>query len=430
MINNNKKVNTKGGAAMLIAVIFFLFTSMTIVLGMVNPVIKQAAVSKNLSVSKESYYLANGATEDIYYRLKSGKQVADSETISLNNASATMLVSNTPTGKQIISTATKNSNVRKILSDVILGSGASFNYGIQSGQGGVNMSNSSNVQGNVYSSGPVTGSGNTINGDVVSSGPSGLIEDINVTGSAYAHTIRDSSVGGNAYYVVKSNTSVSGTSYPNSPDQPAIDLPISDEQIAEFEADALAGGVISSPCPYSISSNRTLGPIKITCNVSISGSPTVTLNGSVWVTGNISFTNSPVIRVGAGLGNKSVVMIADNPANRTTSSAISLRNSSSFYGSGSPGSFIFLISMNNSAELAGDEEAIEMDNSANGGALVLYAPHGLVAINNSASMKEVTAYKIRSRNSAQVIYDTGLVNTLFTSGPGGGFEISNWGEVE
>jgi len=424
--NTNK--NEKG-AAILIAIILFLFISMTIILGMVNPILKQASVSKNLTVSKESYYLANGALEDVFYRLKNNKLVSSSETLSLNNAVTTTVTTDTPTGKQIISTADNNTNIRKIQTNVVLGTGASFNYGIQSGQGGFILENSASVTGNVYSSGSVTGSGNNIYGDAVSSGPSGLISGIHTTGSAYANTIQNSDVDLNAYYVTKISTTVNGISYPNSADQPTLPMPISDEQITELEADALAGGVISSPCPYKITSDRTIGPVKITCNLEISGSPTVTLNGSVWVTGNVSIKNTAIIRISSGLGNKSVAIIADNPSNKTTSSKIDMVNSSQFFGSGSPNSFVFLISQNNSAELGGGEEAMEMDNSSSG-KLVLYASHGLININNNTTLKEVTGYKIKAKNSANIIYDTGLVNTLFTSGPGGGYEIVDWQEVE
>ena len=229
--------------------------------------------------------------------------------------------------------------------------------------------------------------------------------------------------------MTKISTTVNGISYPNSADQPTLPMPISDEQITELEADALAGGVISSPCPYKITSDRTIGPVKITCNLEISGSPTVTLNGSVWVTGNVSIKNTAIIRISSGLGNKSVAIIADNPSNKTTSSKIDMVNSSQFFGSGSPNSFVFLISQNNSAELGGGEEAMEMDNSSSG-KLVLYASHGLININNNTTLKEVTGYKIKAKNSANIIYDTGLVNTLFTSGPGGGYEIVDWQEVE
>jgi hypothetical protein len=424
-----KKVNLKKGQAMLTMVVFFMFASMTIVFGVINPILKQVAVSKNLVTSKESYYLANSAIEDVFYRLKNGKQVGTTEILSLNNATTTTVTTNTPTGKQIVSTADKNNNIRKIQTNLVLGTGVSFNYGIQSGQGGFILENSARVTGNVYSSGSITGSGNTIYGDAVSSGLTGLIDDIHTTGSAYAHTIQDSDVDVNAFYVTKTNTTVDGISYPNSPDQPSAPLPISDEQIADLEADALAGGVITSPCPYVITTTRTLGPVKIDCDLEISGNPTITLNGPVWVNGNISIKNTAILRVSSGLGSQSVAIIADKATNRTTSSSIELVNSSQFFGSGSTGSFIFLISQNNSAELGGSEDAISMDNSASG-AVILYAGHGLISINNNATLKEVTGYKIKAKNSANIVYDTGLANTLFSGGPGGGYVIIDWMEVE
>ena len=88
-----------------------------------------------------------------------------------------------------------------------------------------------------------------------------------------------------------------------------------------------------------------------------------------------------------------------------------------------------MISQNNSAELGGSESAISMDNSASG-SVILYAGHGLIDIQNSATLKEVTGYKIKAKNSANIVYNTGLANTLFTSGPGGGYEILNWKETQ
>lgn len=414
---------------MMTMVIFFMFASMAVVYGVVNPILKQVEVSKNLVISKESYYLANSSLEDVYYRLQNNRIVGTTEILSLNNATTTTVTTNTSTGKQILSISDKKSNVRKVRVNIVNGSGASFNYGIQTGMGGFILENTASVMGNVYSSGSVLGAGsNDIYGDVVSAGATGLINGIHATGSAYAHTIQSSTVDKDAFYVVKTGTTVSGTSYQGSADQPVIPLPLTDEQIEEMKADALAGGVISSPCPYVISSNQTIGPKKITCDLEIRDD-TTTLTGNLWVTGNVSITNSATVRVSASLGSASVAIIADNPSNQTTSSKIELRNNTNFLGSGSTGSFVFLISQNNSAENLGTEYAIEMDNFASG-QVILYAAHGLININNNAALKEVTAYKIKAANSASIIYDSGLVNTLFTGGPGGGYSILDWREVE
>src|SRR5680860_1368210 len=87
-----------------------------------------------------------------------------------------------------------------------VGEGASFSYGVQSGQGGFILENTSSITGNVYSAGSIIGSGNFIYGDAVSSGEAGLIDGIHTTGSAYAHTMQDSVVEKDAFYMVKTNT--------------------------------------------------------------------------------------------------------------------------------------------------------------------------------------------------------------------------------
>ena len=43
---------------------------------------------------------------------------------------------------------------------------------------------------------------------------------------------------------------------------------------------------------------------------------------------------------------------------------------------------------------------------------------------------KVTKLTIHLGNNADVIYESGLVNLLFTSGPGGGFTIGSWQEIE
>lgn len=424
-----RKINNQSGAAMLISVVFFLFISLAIISGLVSPTVREFRNAHMNLNSKKSYFLAESGSEDVLYRIIKNMIISSSETITLDSNLTTTTVNTILGNKEISSLGDVSSLQRKTNLTLSTSPGASFNYGVQVGPGGLILENTARITGNVYSGGTITASDNTIYGDAVSAGSTGLINNIHITGSAYAHTIQNSDVDADAYYVVKTNTTVNGILHPNNPDQPVADMPISDAQIAELEADALEGGVITSPCPYIIDSSRTIGPVKITCNLEISGNPTVTLNGSVWVTGNVSIKNTAIIRASAGLGNKSVVIIADNPSNRITSSSVVLANSSQFFGSGSSGSFVFLISQNNSAELGGNEDAISMDNSSSG-SVILYASHGLININNSATLKEVTGYKLKARNSANIVYDTGLMSTLFTSGPGGGYKIIGWQESQ
>ena len=277
----------------------------------------------------------------------------------------------------------------------------------------------------------VTGSGgNAIWGDVVSAGPSGSVSLINASSTIFARSIDNSIAGKDAYFKNISNTTVLGTSYPNSTDQATSSLPISDELISQWEAEALAGGVITTPCPYKItgSSVVTLGPVKINCDLEVSNSSTLYLAGMVWVKGDVTLSNTGTIAISPSISGKTAAIIADDPANRSSGSKINVSNSTTYLGSGA-NSYVMLLSQNNSAKNGGGTKAIEVQNSVSG-KLLVYSPYGEILLQNSVSIKEVTAWRIRLKNSAQVIYETGLANLLFTSGPAGGYLFDKWREVQ
>lgn len=426
-----RQLTTNRGQALFIAAIFFLIISLTIVVGVVTPVINHVESARATLRGAQSLYAAEGVSQDVLYRLAKNMPVDAAETITYGAGSATATTTTVFDGKEIVSGGNRDGFLRKNKVHLTTGSGVSFNFGLQSGEGGIVLENQSSVAGSVYSNGPVVGSErNLIKGDVVSAGQSGRVHGVHATSSAYAHTIEDSTIDKDAYYQSIADTTVLGVLYPGSPDQATTTLPISDAQIAKWEADAEAGGTISSPCPYKITDAATLGPKKIACDLEISGTNyTLTLAGHMWVTGDITIKNNPTLKVAPSLGGASVALIADNPANRTTSSKIESDNSAVFEGSGSAGSFVLLLSQNRSAEDGGSETAINIANKA-GGALLAYAGHGEILLQNTVMLKEVTAYKIHLKNSAEVHYESGLVSTLFTSGPGGGYEFDGWREIE
>ena len=165
----------------------------------------------------------------------------------------------------------------------------------------------------------------------------------------------------------------------------------------------------------------------INCDVELSNSATLVLSGPVWIKGNFEVKNSAIVKVDSSLGSQSGVIVVDDPSSHSSGSTITLSNSSSFQGSGSVNSYVLLISQNNSAETGGSNEAITISNSL-AGELLLYAGHGKIELSNSANVREVTAYKMSVSNSAQVKYQTGLANLLFSSGAGGGYTIGTWKE--
>lgn len=423
------------GQIMISVVMLFSAILVTVIVGIVSPILAQVQIAKNLQQSKQSYFAAESLAEDLVYRLKTGKTVYANASLSVGSASAAATITTVVNTQDIVAVGTNASLVRKVHISLLRGDGIAFHYAIQSGAGGFELRNSSSISGNVYSDGPVFGNGNLIRGSVVSAGPSGRVWGIHATSSVYAHTIGDSSkatiVDGDTYYATEqTNTTVGGTSYPSSPDQPTAALPISDSQISEWEADAAAGGIITS-CDdsgnYTITAPTSLGPKKIACNLIVK-STTLTVTGPLWVTGNITTAANPIIKMSSSLGSQNVAIIADNPLNRSGSGVISINQGTIFQGSGAPGSYVFMISQNNSAELGGSIDAVTLGQSST--ALVAYASHGQITLNQSANASETTAYKIVLMQSSNVTYDTGLPSTVFQSGPSGGYAISSWGEMQ
>lgn len=427
---------TRGYLVLLALVFAGIFA--TVSTALVGYVISYGRAERAVLASAQALALAEGALDAAIAHLNENPSYSGETATPLGEGMFSIAISNIDTKmKRVTVTGYVPDDQNPVATKVIEAnvgidsSVVSFHYGIQAGEGGFRLENSSKITGNAFSSGPIIGtSANYIYGDVVSAGPNGTVYGIHATSSVYAHSIGMAGyttiVDGDAYYVTKTNTTVVGALHPNSPDQESVPLPISDEQISEWESFASAGGTIDtcdSNGNYTISTSVSLGPKKIACNLIVkSSSGVLTVTGPIWVTGNISAQTGPTIRIDPSLGNENVAIIADNPSDPNGSGRIEIGQSTIFQGSGAPNSFVFLISQNRSAESGGGEEAIEMGQGAS--ALVAYASHGLITLEQSVSVKEATGYRIKLSQSANVIYDTGLPSTVFQSGPG-----ASWGFI-
>jgi hypothetical protein len=432
--------NTRG-AALLTFVIFFLFASTILTLGFARSVYESISEARVLYEGKRSFYAGEAGIEDAIYRLRDGRLYSSTESFIIDSIPVSVFRVLVIDRYEYTATANANGAARQSMAELVIGDGASFNFGLQSGNGGITLSNNSGIYGNVYSNGVVEGQGNaTVHGDIISAGPAGLVDSVTATGSVWSHSITGSTITGNAYYYSAGTIAgsvVSGTQNPGAVDQPTTSMPISDDMIEEWKDDIQNTGTTITPgspeClsgTYTIGTNTTLNNVRIQCNVVIQkqgGGTTVTFAGPVWIEGDLTFSQGPTIVASSTLGSKSVQVIIDKESNRASSSAVSINQSTTFTSSNSQ-SYVVLISMNNSSENGGSESAINLAQSANGKILV-YAPHGRVSMGNSISLREVTAHQIDINNGAQVIYESGLMSLLFTGGPGGGYEIASWREI-
>jgi hypothetical protein len=433
-----KNIHTRkeGGQTLLIIVLLFAVTSTTAVFGMVSPLVRQAEMVRSIEHSKKSYFTAEAASEDAYYRFKNNVPVAFPHTLLLDGARADVTLSVIGAGEQeIFSRGDSLGIIRNTVKEIGVTNGFSFNFAVQVGNGGAHLQNGSSVIGNIYSSGEIRGyntspnSYNFINGSAVSTGGSGRIDQVRTAASAYANRITNSTIGTDAYYQTISNTTVGGVSYPNSRDQNPIAFPIPDSLIDQWKSQAEQGGVINSPCPYTINESATIGTTKINCDVIISGNKTeLTLTGPIWIKGDLTIQNSVVVKVADAIGNRSIPLVVDDPDAALTKGVITLKNSTSFFGATNhPDSYVLLVSQNRSAENGGANSAILVENGATGNLLV-YASHGEIKLQNNVGLREVTAYKLTLQNNAQVVYSIGLAQPLFPTGPGGTWKIKRWRE--
>jgi hypothetical protein len=439
---NNMHTQRDRGAALLLFVVLFLATSLSLVLTIGNSVYEDLAKYRTLMAGTQSFYGAEAGIEDAIYRHRNSDNYSDTESFSFMNTDVSVSRTQVTDYYNFLAEGDVSDSVRRSYATLAIGDGASFNFGMQSGNGGITMANSSSVTGNVFSNGSISGSGNMIRGDVVSAGASGAVTSIHATGSMWAHTITSATVGKDAYYqsivgsTVFGSVCVNAHCHPGSTDQTPAAMPIADATIENWKTNIFNTGTIisstSTQCSsgtYTIDTDTTLNNVFIDCNVDVSKNSTdLIIAGPVWIKGNLSFSQGPNIVASSSLGTRSVQVIVDKVTNRLTSSQVSVNQSTNF-NSGNVKSYTVIISMNNSAELGGTEKAINLGQTTTG-KLLVYAPHGLIDIAQSTSLKEITGYKIKTANSSNIIYESGLVNLLFTSGPGGGFTIDFWKEVE
>ena len=175
-----------GGAAMMIVVFFFVFISLTILIGIITPVVREFRIVSGNLESKQSYFVTESSIEDTVYRILENKQIDDSEELVLGTSTATTNITTlSSSSKQISAQGDTDSHQRKLGIILSTESGVSFNYGVQVGQGGIELEGSGTVNGNVYSNGPITGdSSAVITGTAISANsPSLAAEVINGTGT-------------------------------------------------------------------------------------------------------------------------------------------------------------------------------------------------------------------------------------------------------
>ncbi len=179
---HTKKIKKNSGQVAVIVTLFALLASVAITVAVSSPVVDQLKSNRELIKSKKSFYTAESATEDIIYRIKNNMNASAGDFYANGGSSAVNITDLGNGVKQIESLGSVGDRLRKLQSTLRVSAGASFHYGLFVGQGGVNLSNNTQINGSVYSNGNIIGSNNVkIAGDVYVATPVSTTTDVENT---------------------------------------------------------------------------------------------------------------------------------------------------------------------------------------------------------------------------------------------------------
>jgi hypothetical protein len=227
-------------------------------------------------------------------------------------------------------------------------------------------------------------------------------------GSAYAHDVSFVNATGVIYCQIGiSNNKACDTSRT---DPVVEENPVSDPDIDAWESEASASTYSGN---YSLggSSSATLGPKKVTGNMTIGDSATLNIAGTIWVQGNLAFSGSARIQPSNSAENYVILV----------NGTVSLGGSAIILGSSS--SHIIIVSTSTA------DPAITVSGSADD--TVVSALYGGLLVEGSGKVNVAAAKHISLTGSAQIEYDPSALDIDITGGSGGGnFEVHSWKEVQ
>lgn len=255
----------------------------------------------------------------------------------------------------------------------------SFRFANQTGTGGVIMSNSATINGNIYSNGNISaGGGNqqTINGDAFAVG-----------------TIDSPPI------------LVTGNKVPSASPEP---LPTVDYDFWKNEANKNNDPITCSPT-CTIDTSTSIGHKKYIGNLHLTNNAIITMTGPIHVTGNFSMSQGgTTLKLDESFGSSGTTLIVDG--------VVSLTQGGNFQTtSATPKGYILLVTTSIS------DQAITL--SQTGATAIFYALEGGSELSQSANVASLVAKKLVMTQSATLTYETGLASAQFSTGPGGSWVV-------
>lgn len=412
-INN---FNSQKGFVALIISILILGIMMTIGVSITTLIIGRHQISANILKSNQAYFAAEAGIEDALLRLVENMDLTPTSTLKVGQATSTTGISEIIGGARSI---TAQGNFRDVIRRVravyeISIEEISFYYGAQVGEGGIIMDDGSTIDGNVFSNGNIEGTGNPeITGTAKVSKTGNYIDGITIGENALVDICKNSNISDTL--TCANNISCTASFFESLTEEITTGtMAISQEQINKWKNDA-SSTIFIGDYVLKGQDQAFLGLQKIEGNLILQDKAKLYSTGTIWVTGNITATNTAEIRLDEdSFGSLSGVIISDG--------IITLKNSGKALGTGEPGSYLLLIST------VSGEPAITIQNTFE--ADILYAQNGWIVVQDSADVREIGGYGIHLKNNAKIIYEIGLEDTSFSSGPGGSWQVTSWEEIE
>lgn len=375
----------------------------------------QQNIIQNTKASLQAYYGAEAGVEDALFRVKNLLQWSNPGTLTSLNAQVGIDITGEGSKRTVVAQGNDSSRIRKVQAVYQLsGIAPQFFYGAHVGENGLQMDNNSSVVGNVFTNGGVQGnSGAIITDTMTMAGIENQLQDVHVQGDAFTYACVDAEVDGTLHTNSNDNCSFGAIETLETPLDSAP-LPLSEEDIQGFKNTAEAGGVIYGSYELDGTDSATLGSRKIVGDLVVEDKAILTLTGTLWVTGNVDIKNEGQVHLDASFGYSSGVIVADG--------IIVLQNNSISQGSGTQGSYLMYLSTNTG------NPAVQAKN--NTVADILYASLGWVLVENNNELHEVIGEGVHLKNNAVITYESGIVSSTFSSGPGADWEVSSWKEVE
>jgi hypothetical protein len=162
--------------------------------------------------------------------------------------------------------------------------------------------------------------------------------------------------------------------------------------------------------------------MRINGDLTISSGATLTINGTLYITGNLNMSGAGKIQLGSSYGTGAGVIVVDGTTDLSGGALIT--------GNGQAGSYAFLVSTNTLCPMGvscGNNYAI--DASGGTGSVVLVAQGGGIRFTGGASAKAAVASYMYLSGGTTLVYETGLANVNFSSGPGGTWVVDEWQEI-